>query len=85
MITIAEIRVRPDAAIAENEMVAPSSTTANSSTCLALNAIPGPPALVRFPEAADGDPDQNRNHQRFQIGMAENALLELLQRPATPA
>ncbi len=41
MITIAEIRVRPEAAIVENEMVAPSSTTANSRSCLALNAIPG--------------------------------------------
>ena len=80
IVTIAPSRTMPDAAIAPNVSEAPSSATATSSSCFAENAIPMQPAAIRLPDRADGDPEQDRDDDGFDIGVADEALFHGLHR-----
>ena len=63
----------PEAAIAAKLIEAPSSITATSSSCLALKAMPDCQRGAGFQKRAHRHAEQDRDHQRLDIGMLEDA------------
>ena len=58
---------------------APSMTMAHSSTNLAQKIDAGMPARPRRPDGADRDAEQDRQHQRFEIGLAHGGGFDSLE------
>ena len=77
--TMPPSRAGPSASTVRTLTEAPSRTTGDFQQRLGAEHDAVVPARPRLPGCADGDAEQDREHQRFEIGLAGEAHFDQLQ------
>ena len=79
MAAMPRIRTGPSATMVATLTEAPSMTIATSSTNFALNPMPGIQHRRGLPGGAHRDAEQDRQHQRLEIGLTGEMHFDRLQ------